>query len=139
MAFLLSYLYKRCSKSYSAYAYDTELENKFKINRTVFQKDRFSYYLFRLNFYKTFNTQDLSSVLIMEATNSLIDRYNIYIYLIKTYFVNSKDMLSKHIASALATKFYRKTNDRLLSSLVAYTNTKYLSVDYFNYDYIKIT
>lgn len=138
VAFLLSYLYKRCSKSYSAYAYDTELENKFKFNRTVFQKDRFSYYLFRLNFYKTFNSQDLSPVLIMEATNSLIDRYNIFIYLIKAYFVNSKDMLSKHVASALAIKFYRKTNDKLLSSLVAYTNAKYLSDDYFNCDYIEI-
>lgn len=71
----------------------------------------------------------------MEATNSLIDRYNIFIYLIKAYFVNSEDMLGKHVASALAVKFYRKTNDRLLSSLVAYANAKYLSDDYFNCDY----
>ena len=138
VTFLLSYLYKRCSKSYSAFAYDSELENKFKLNRTIFQEDRYSYYLFRLNFYKTFESQDLSPVLIMEATNSLIDRYNIFTYLIKAYFAKSEDLLGKHLASALAIKFYRKTNDRLLSSLVAYTNAKYLSVDYFKRDYVEI-
>ena len=138
VTFLLSYLYKRCSKSYSAFAYDSELENKFKLNRTIFQEDRYSYYLFRLNFYKTFESQDLSPVLIMEATNSLIDRYNIFTYLIKAYFAKSENLPGKHLASALAIKFYRKTNDRLLSSLVAYTNAKYLSVDYFNRDYVEI-
>lgn len=138
VTFLLSYLHKRCSKTYSAFAYDSELENKFRLNRTEFQKDRYSYYLFRLNFYKSYETQDLMPVLIMESTNSLIDRYNIFINLIKAYFANSEDLAGKNKAAAMAVKFYRKTNDPQLASLVVYSNAKCLSSEYFNHNYIDI-
>lgn len=136
--FLLSYLYKRCSKNYSAFAYDSELANKFKQNRTEFQKDRYSYYLFRLNYYKSYKSQDMSPVLIMEATNSLIDRYNIFIYLVKAYFANSEDMNDRRLASVISTKFYRKVNDAQLASLVAYSNTKCLNPSYFDQEYLEL-
>lgn len=138
VTFLLSYLYKRCSKDYSAFAYDSELENKFKLNRTEFQKDRYSYYLFRLNFYKSYKTQDMSPVLIMEATNSLIDRYNIFLNLVKAYFTNSKDEQSRRLASAISTKFYRKTNDPQLAPLVAYVNVRCLDSSYFDQVFLDV-
>mgnify|MGYP001417695265 FL=1 len=135
VTFLLSYLYKRCSKTYSAFAFDSELENKFRLNRTEFQKDRYSYYLFRLNFYKSHQIQDFSPILIMEATNSLIDRYNIFINLIKTLFANSQTDEEKKIYSSYAVKFYRKNKDPQLAPLVAYGNIKCLSESYFNSEY----
>ena len=138
VTFLLSYLYKRCSKTYSAFAFDSELENKFRLNRTEFQKDRYSYYLFRLNFYKSHQIQDFSPILIMEATNSLIDRYNIFINLIKTLFANSQTDEEKKIYSSYAVKFYRKNKDPQLAPLVAYGNIKCLSESYFNSEYIEL-
>ncbi|NLI35243.1 MAG: hypothetical protein GX416_01820 [Bacteroidales bacterium] len=138
VTFLLSYLYKRCSKTYSAFAFDSELENKFRMNRTEFQKDRYSYYLFRLNFYKSYQMKDLSPVLIMEATNSLIDRYNIFVNLIKALFANSETLIEKKTYSSISVKFYRKSGDPQLASLVAYANTKCLSQNYYNSDYIDL-
>lgn len=136
--FLLSYLYKRSSKTYSAFAFDSELESKFRMNRTIFQKDRYAYFLLRLNFYKTYTISDLSPALIMEATNSLIDRYNLFIELIKASYINAQTLHDKQTYASIATKFYRKVEDPRLSSLAAYTNTKALPLSYFNQDYITL-
>lgn len=130
--FLLSYLFKRCSKSYSAYAYDSELEDRFKLNRTDFQKDRYVYYLFRLNLYKSNVVDDLSPVLIMEATNSLIDRYQSVINILRLSFAYSDNNAIKTLYALYASKFYRKTNDRLLTPMVAYRNMNNLQPDYYN-------
>lgn len=138
VCFLLSYLYKRCSKSYSAFAFDSELENKFRMNRSDFQKDRYIYYLFRLNFYTSYQSKDLTPILIMEATNSLIDRYNILVNILKASFVNSTDVKIKRQYSQIASRFYKKTNDSQLSSLVAFDNKSALSGEYVNCKYIKI-
>lgn len=137
VAFLLSYLYKRCSKNYSAYAYDSELGSKFRMNRTEFQKDRYIYYLLRLNFYKSYKAQDMTPALIMEATNSLIDRYNLFTYIVKAYFANCQNEFEKKAVSDIATRFYRKTNDSWLHGIVAYSNMKCIREPYFNADYLR--
>lgn len=137
VAFLLSYLYKRCSKNYSAYAYDSELGSKFRMNRTEFQKDRYIYYLLRLNFYKSYKAQDMTPALIMEATNSLIDRYNLFTYIVKAYFANCQNEFEKKTVSDIATRFYRKTNDSWLHGIVAYSNMKCIGEPYFNADYLR--
>lgn len=136
--FLLSYLYKRCSKNYSAYAYDSELGSKFRMNRTEFQKDRYIYYLLRLNFYRSFKTQDMTPALIMEATNSLIDRYNLFTYIVRAYFANSQNEIEKKLVSTIATRFYRKTNDFWLHGVVAYANLRCVEPSYYNADYLSI-
>ena len=138
VTFLLSYLYKRSSKTYSAYAYDAELESKFRLSRTRFLQYRSNYYLLRLNFYKTYQKLDLAPALIMEATNSLIDRYNLFLYVIKAYFATDKDELIRSLLSAIAFKFYKKTSDRQLYGIVAYQNIKKLNPSYYNNDYIDV-
>ena len=129
---LLSYLCKRSMKSYSAYAYDAELNSRFKMDRTDFQKDRFVYYQFRLNFYNNYNYEDLSPVLIMESTNSLIDRYNLLIYLLRAEFSNTDLAMEKSIYSVIAQKIYRKTNDKLLVPFLAYLDIESIPDSYYN-------
>ena len=138
VTFLLSYLYKRSSKTYSAYAYDAELENKFSLSRTRFQQYRNNYYLLRLNFFKTYQKHDLTSALIMEATNSLIDRYNLFLNVIKAYYAIEKNELIRGMLSTIAFKFYKKTSDRQLSGIVAHKNIKKVNHSYYNNDYIGV-
>lgn len=138
VTFLLSYLYKRSAKTYSAFAYDAELEKKFRVNRTRFQQYRYSYYLLRLNYYRTYQTQDLSPALIMEATNSLIDRYNMFLYVLKAKFANEKDYRNRNTLSSIAYKFYKKTADKQLSPLVAYENISKVNISYYNKEYIDV-
>ena len=129
--FLLSFLFKRCSLSYSAYAYDAELENRFKMNRNDFQRDRYVYYLFRLNQYKMKDSEDLSPVLVMEATNSLIDRYISVVNILRWSFVNTDDVIARSAFTGYATKLYRKVPDKLLVPLVAYSNKGVLQDAYY--------
>jgi len=136
--FLLSYLFKRCSLSYSAYAYDAELENRFKMNRNDFQKDRYVYYLFRLNQYKMKGSEDLSPVLVMEATNSLIDRYISMVNILRSSFVNTDDMIVRSAFTGYATKLYRKVPDKMLAPLVAYSNKRVLQDEYYENTFIEV-
>ena len=47
---VLSKIFSRSQRSVPPYEYDTELYSRYKKNRTEFQTDRYSYYLFRLNY-----------------------------------------------------------------------------------------
>lgn len=134
--FLLHYLFKRCSKTCSAFNYDAELASKFKMNRNDFQKERFNYYLFRLNFYKHCDIKDLSATLIMEATNSLIDRYNLLAFILKESF--SSTVETRQIFANIAARIYHHTQDNLLISFVAYTKQKELNKSYFDTEFLQI-
>lgn len=136
--FLLSFLYKRCSKSHSAYAFDSELDNRFNYNRSNSLRDRHCYYLFRLNFYTFYHFEDLSPMLIMEATNSLVDRYNVLVNVLKASFANAKQEIIKSLYSNIATKFYKKLYDSNLSSMVAYGHLNSLDSSYYNEDFIAL-
>ena len=136
--FLLSYLFKRCSLSYSAYAYDAELENRFKMNRNDFQRDRYIYYLFRLNQYKMKDREDLSPVLVMEATNSLIDRYISLVNILRSSFVNTEDVVAQSAFAGFATKLYRKVPDKMLTPLVAFSNKGALQNAYYEKNFIEV-
>ena len=134
--FLLHYLFKRCSKTYSAFNYDAELASKFKMNRNDFQKERFNYYLFRLNFYKHYGIKDLSATLIMESTNSLIDRYNILLFTLKASF--SSTVATRQTFANIAVRTYRHTQDNLLIPFVAYTKQKNINKSYFDAEFLQI-
>lgn len=136
VTFLLHYLYKRSSQTSSAFNYDIELASKFKMNRNDFQRDRFIYYLFRLNFYKHYNWDDLSSTLVMESTNSLIDRYNLLINLLRASFATRKEQ--KKIFAYWGCKIYRRVKDKQLTPFVAYAQPKLLTNDYYDSDFINI-
>ncbi len=136
VTFLLHYLYKRSSQTNSAFNFDVELASKFKMNRNDFQRDRFIYYLFRLNFYKHYSWDDLSSTLVMESTNSLIDRYNLLINLLKASFATQKEQ--RTLYANWGCKIYRRVKDKQLTPFVAYTQPKLLAKNYYDANFVDI-
>lgn len=139
--FLLSLLAKRCSVSYSAYAYDSEIDQRFLYHRTDFQKDKNAYFLFRLNMYHSLhkeNSCDLSPVLVMESTNSLIDRLVSVERLLLALFVKSKDEPYRRRLSGYASKFYKKVNDSHLAPIVVYSHKESMSDEYYCQSFIDL-
>ena len=73
-------------------------------NRTEFQNDRYNYYLFRLNYYQNYNIDDLSVTLMMESLNSVVDRYILMNYVLRSYII--KDIKSRETISDFASILY---------------------------------
>ena len=82
---LLNSLANRSLRNSSAIEYDNTLISRYKRNRNDFQNDRYNYFLFRLNFYQHYDIDDLSVTLVMESLNSAIDRYNLLLYVLRSY------------------------------------------------------
>lgn len=133
---LLYYLWNRAKKDLSAIKYDEDLFNKFKRNRTDFQTDTYNYHLFRLNFYVHYDIEDTAIPLVMEATNSIVDRYLVLLQVLQSNFVkgeNIKDILSR------SKYLYKITKDNFLFSLLKYDlNNNSMPESYFDKSYIKI-
>lgn len=87
---LLHYLWNRSKKDLSAIKYDEDLYNQFKKSKTDFQQDTYNYHLFRLNYYINFNIENTSIPLVMESTNSIIDRYIVLILVLQSSFLKKK-------------------------------------------------
>lgn len=102
---VLSKLFSRSQRSVAPYEYDSELYSRYKKNRTEFQTDRYSYFLFRLNYYQNYDIEDLSVTLIMESLNSVIDRYILMSYVLRSYLIKNYD--KKEIVSHFASNLYR--------------------------------
>ena len=75
--FLLAYIARRCRPELSAYDYDMQLNNWSKRNATIFQQDRYKYFLLKLNYFSNYQYSDNPSALMMEGTNAMVDRYNL--------------------------------------------------------------
>lgn len=117
----LTYLYgKRSNPQISAYDFDEELADNSKRSNNSFQVDRYYYFLFRTNYYDCLDLDDYSSVLVMESTNSLIDRYIILIKVLKALFVGGGSG-QKHEMSKYADILYKLTYDKSLLPLIVYT------------------
>lgn len=133
---LLYYLWNRSKKDLSAIKYDEDLHNRFKKNITDFQKDTYSYHLFRLNYYINYNIENISIPLIMEAPNSIIDRYIVLIQVLKSSVVK-KEYIDTVISRSRY--LYKLTNDISLLPLLYLKTPQVLpNENYFNKDYIKI-
>ncbi|KAA6333005.1 hypothetical protein EZS27_018540 [termite gut metagenome] len=132
---LLYYLSNRAVKDLSAIKYDEDLFNNFKRNRTDFQKDYYNYYLFRLNYYKHYNIDDPSIPLIMEATNSLIDRYIVLIQVLQAAFIKGD---CNDIVLSRSQNLFKLTNDSSLLPFVYIKQPELLHIDYFDIEYIQI-
>ena len=133
---LLYYLWNRAKKDLSAIKYDEDLFNKFRRNRTDFQTDSYNYHLFRLNFYVHYDIEDTAIPLVMEATNSIVDRYLVLIQVLQSNFVkgeNIKDILSRSKYLYKLTK-----DDKLLPFLKYDLNNNSIPESYFDKSYIKI-
>lgn len=132
---LLYYLSNRSIKDLSAIRYDEDLFNNFKKNRTEFQKDHYNYYLFRLNYYKHYEIENPAIPLIMEATNSLIDRYVVLIQVLQSAFAQGYEVDTIFSRSQY---LYNITKDKNLLPLVFAHNPQNDIKDYFNEKYLYI-
>ena len=132
---LLNYLSYRAAKDLSALKYDEDLFNNFKRNRTDFQKDFYNYCLFRLNYYIHYDIEDPSIPLIMEATNSLIDRYIVLVQVLQAVFI--KGGCDKVIYSR-SQYLFRLTGDSFLRPFIYAKDIKSSEDEYFNEYYIQI-
>lgn len=135
VSLLLHYLLYRAQRDISALRYDQDLLNNFKRNRTEFQKDYYNYYLFRLNFYIHHNIEDLSIPLVMEATNSIIDRYIVLIQVFQAAFLKKEN---EDIIISRSKQLYKLTGDASLLPFMYISNPKHLSEEYYEKVYIDI-
>lgn len=134
--FILSYLYKRSLKSMSPIEYEMELYSKFKKNVTLFDEDKYNYFLFRLNYYQSYTTiSDYSKTLLFESPNSAIDRYCNLINVFRADFVTNPDNRTQ--ICNLALKLYRISEDCQLLPFLAY-DQKDLPSQYFDSSFISI-
>lgn len=135
VSLLLHYLLFRAQRDISALKYDQDLFNNFKRYRTEFQKDYYNYYLFRLNFYNHYNIDDLSIPLVMEATNSVVDRYIVLLQVLQAAFLKKEN---EEIVISRSKYLYNLTEDNALFPYLYIKNPKLLWENYFDKEYIDI-
>lgn len=133
---ILSNILSRSQRSVPSYEYDAELYSRYKKNRTEFQNDRYNYYLFRLNYYQYYNIDDLSVTLMMESLNSVIDRYVLINYVLRSYLI--KDIENLDVISNFAITLYNITSDRCWIPYILLKPYKELPKGYYNKDFISI-
>ena len=132
---LSHFLFKRAS-SQSASSYEEELNAINKRNRNDFQIDRQKYYQFRLNYYAAPDRTKLDSILIYESSNSLVDKYQSLINLLKWMFAVSET--ERIVALEYTSKLYGYVPDETLFPFLAFTLSDKLPKSYYDKDYIKI-
>lgn len=133
---LLSKILSRSQRSVPSYEYDAELYSRYKKNRTEFQNDRYIYYLFRLNYYQNYNIDDLSVTLMMESLNSVIDRYILMNYVLRSYII--KDIKNRETVSDFASILYSITSDRCWIPYILAKPYKDLPEGYYDKSFISI-
>ncbi|NDP22726.1 MAG: hypothetical protein GZ091_16850 [Paludibacter sp.] len=135
VSLLLHYLLFRAQRDVSALRYDQDLFDNFKRNRTEFQKDFYNYYLFRLNFFIHHNIEDPSMPLVMEATNSIVDRYTVLIQVLQAAFLKKEN---ESIVISRSKHLYKLTEDASLLPYLYLDNPKFQCDDYFDKEFIEI-
>ena len=133
---VLSYFFSRSQRTIPSYEYDTQLYSRYKKNKTEFQNDRYNYYLFRLNYYQNYRIDDLSVTLIMESLNSVVDRYILMNYVLKSYLI--KDADSKETVCNFAKILYRISQDRNWMPYIALKVDRSLPEAYYDKSFITI-
>lgn len=133
---VLSNILSRSQRTVPSYEYDTNLYSRYKKNRTELQNDRYKYYLFRLNYYQNYDIDDLSVVLMMENLNSVVDRYILMNYVLKSYFI--KNAANKDIVNNYASQLYQMTSDRCWIPYILLKPYKELPEGYYDKDFISI-
>lgn len=135
--YLLYFLSKRCSRHTTGLSFDDSLLSKFQMTKNDFKINRFGYYLFRLNFYLFYNKVALETMFTMEATNSLVDRYQTLLYVLKAKFTQSDDNERIKISN-IAKSLYKNTLDSQVWQILAYGMKNQMPNNYFNAHYLSI-
>ena len=133
---VLSNILSRSQRSVPPYEYDASLYSRYKKNRTEFQNDRYNYYLFRLNYYQNYNIDDLSVCLIMESLNSVVDRYILINYILRSYVIGDDE--SKDIVGNYAKLLYQITSDRCWIPYLLLKPYKKFPEEYYDRNFISI-
>lgn len=133
---VLSSILSRSQRTVPPYEYDVELYSRYKKNRTEFQNDRYNYYLFRLNYYQNYDIDDISITLIMESMNSVIDRYVLMCYVLRSYMI--KEGKNKKNISNFAASLYRITADRCWIPYILLEPYKSFPLGYYDKDFVSI-
>ena len=135
--YLLYFLSKRCSRHTTGLSYDDSLLSKFQMTKNDFKINRFGYYLFRLNFYLFYNRVALETMFTMEATNSLVDRYQTLLYVLKAKF-SQCDIKERVKISNIVKNLYKNTLDSQLLQLLAFGMNTQMPEIYYNDHYLSI-
>lgn len=133
---ILSSLFNRSQRKIAAYEYDSALYSRYKKNRTDFQNDRYNYYLFRLNYYQHFDIDDLSVTLIMEGLNSVVDRYILLLYVLRSYYIKEPKKIDTIIK--FAKRLYKISSDKQLTPFLIMDSLESVPDSYFEFDFIEI-
>jgi hypothetical protein len=134
---VVSFLSQRTEKNLSAYKYDYDISNLFKLkdDSSDGEKESKELYRFRLNFFENYDLDDYKFILLFENENSIIDRYLTLIKVLKVMFLKDEKKSFIYFKSLY---LYRKTEDENLYPLLFAFNSKFDSVKYFDKKYISI-
>lgn len=130
---LLQNLYNR-SFTETPLRYDNMVASTFKRNRD--NSNRYDYYLFRLNYYQYADLDNLSEVVEMEHIQSVIDRYSILLYVLRSCFINQDKKRSAVLR--YAKQLYNLTNDLQLLPLLAQDEIEKMPNAYYDSAFISI-
>lgn len=132
---LAHFLSQRTERNLSAYKYDYDISNFFRLNKNNEENEGRERYRYRLNFFENYSLNDYKYIVLFENKNSIVDRYQILISVLKVLFLTDKNR--KFIYSK--TKYiYRKTNDNSLLPILFAFNPKSQNIEYFDSDYLRI-
>lgn len=132
---LLHFVSYRATRNLSAYKYDLDLEINYQRNRTEFQKYNCDYFLFRLNFFKHYDIDNLEAIFTFELTNSLVDRYLLLVNVLQALYVSEKkDTYVTNRAKSL----YCYTNDSIWLPMFVHQKPQLIPNDYYDIEYINI-
>ena len=132
---LLYFFYLRSSEK-SVSNFDNELNNLSNKNRNYSHLERFNYLKHRLNYYATIDEVERQSVLVYEAPNALVDRYETLLSVILSIFLKEED--KRMLVSSFAYKLYKVVKDTQLLSIIAFDPNINLPKDYYSTSLIEI-
>ena len=132
---LAHFLSQRTERNLSAYKYDYDISNLFKLNKNKDENEGRERYRYRLNFFENYNLADYTYIVLFENKNSIVDRYLILISVLKVLFLVDDN---KTFIYSKARYIYRKTNDNSLLPILFAFNSKSQNKDYFDTDYLRI-
>ncbi len=136
VTFLLAKLLDRSMPDISAFNYDYDLLSLYKRNKNEFQTDRFLYFLYRLNFYSNYERDNEATALVMESTNSLIDRYVLLLNVLNSY--SAKENADNKMIGKFAKRLYGYVHDKKLLPYIAYDNIADAPKEYYDVSFIRI-
>ncbi len=132
---LAHFLSQRTERNLSAYKYDYDISNLFKLNKNKEENEGRERYRYRLNFFENYSLNDYAYIVLFENKNSIVDRYLILISVLKVLFLNDEN---KNFIYSKARYIYRKTTDNSLLPILFGFNPKSQNKEYFDAEYLRI-